>query len=212
VAVYLFTYHAYRSWNADHRRGYTNKDEGVLPPDVQMADFDDRNAELPPVESVIRTSARREGGEACRAEAIFVARFEPLKRGGAEANIVAPAAHAVARERGGAAGASLFCSAAAAAADARGASGFGRFVGAVATTVAAARAACGKEVAGDGAVLIEQWKQFAAAGTAVPARDSLLCHEALSAKSKHPERHLGVWYPLVRANRDWPPQAEGDSD
>jgi hypothetical protein len=50
LAVYLFTYHAYRSWNADHRRGYTSKDEGVLPPDQKKADFYDRNAKQPAVE------------------------------------------------------------------------------------------------------------------------------------------------------------------
>ena len=50
MAVYLFTYHAYRSWNADHRRGYTRKDEGVLPPDEERAEFYDRNAKQPAVE------------------------------------------------------------------------------------------------------------------------------------------------------------------
>jgi hypothetical protein len=50
LAVYLFTYHAYRSWNADHRRGYTRKDEGVLPPDQKRAEFYDRKAKQPPVE------------------------------------------------------------------------------------------------------------------------------------------------------------------
>jgi hypothetical protein len=50
LAVYLFTYHAYRSWNADHRRGYTSKEEGVLPPDQQQAEFYDRNAKQPAVE------------------------------------------------------------------------------------------------------------------------------------------------------------------
>ena len=50
MAVYLFTYHAYRSWNADHPRGYTRKDQGVLPPDEARADFYDRNAKQPPVE------------------------------------------------------------------------------------------------------------------------------------------------------------------
>jgi len=37
MPVYLFTYHAYGSWMPDHKRGYTRKEEGVLPADQEMA-------------------------------------------------------------------------------------------------------------------------------------------------------------------------------
>lgn len=38
MPCYLFTYHAYRSWMPDRERGYVRRDEGVLPPDEEMAD------------------------------------------------------------------------------------------------------------------------------------------------------------------------------
>lgn len=37
MPVYLLTYHAYQSWMPDHPRGYTRRDEGVLPPDSEMS-------------------------------------------------------------------------------------------------------------------------------------------------------------------------------
>jgi REP element-mobilizing transposase RayT len=39
MPVYLFTFHAYRSWMPDRRRGYVRRDEGVLPADAEMAEF-----------------------------------------------------------------------------------------------------------------------------------------------------------------------------
>jgi len=47
MAVYLITFHTYRSWGPDHPRGYTRKGEGVLPPDPEMADRYDRDAKHP---------------------------------------------------------------------------------------------------------------------------------------------------------------------
>src|SRR6266550_3883741 len=35
VAVYHFTLHAFGSWPADHRRGYTVRGEGYQPPDAE---------------------------------------------------------------------------------------------------------------------------------------------------------------------------------
>ena len=38
MAVFHFTFHAYRSWNADHPRGYVHRGEkGILLPDETMA-------------------------------------------------------------------------------------------------------------------------------------------------------------------------------
>lgn len=49
MAVYLFTFHAYRSWNADRPQGYVRKGEGVLPTDLKRAQQYDRLAKHPPV-------------------------------------------------------------------------------------------------------------------------------------------------------------------
>lgn len=38
MPVYLFSFHAYRSWMPDHPRGYTRRKNGYLPPDEEMAD------------------------------------------------------------------------------------------------------------------------------------------------------------------------------
>jgi REP element-mobilizing transposase RayT len=38
MPVYLFTFHAYRSWMPDRRRGYVRRKKGVLPPDEEMAE------------------------------------------------------------------------------------------------------------------------------------------------------------------------------
>jgi REP element-mobilizing transposase RayT len=37
VSVYLHTWHAHRSWNADNPRGYVRRGTGILPPDPEMA-------------------------------------------------------------------------------------------------------------------------------------------------------------------------------
>lgn len=44
MAVYLFTFHAYRSWLPDHRRGYVKRHQGILPPDAQMSEHYVRRA------------------------------------------------------------------------------------------------------------------------------------------------------------------------
>ncbi len=49
MAVYLFTFHAYRSWNADKPQGYVTKGGGVLPPDKERAEQYNRNAKHPPI-------------------------------------------------------------------------------------------------------------------------------------------------------------------
>ena len=36
MPVYLFTFHAYRSWMPDRGRGYVRRDEGILPRDEEM--------------------------------------------------------------------------------------------------------------------------------------------------------------------------------
>jgi len=47
MAVYHFTFHAYRTWNADHPRGLVRRGEGILPPDDDMARKYDRRAAGP---------------------------------------------------------------------------------------------------------------------------------------------------------------------
>jgi hypothetical protein len=43
MPVYLFTYHAHRSWMPDHKRGYTKRNEGYQKPDPKMAqEYNDR--------------------------------------------------------------------------------------------------------------------------------------------------------------------------
>jgi hypothetical protein len=37
MPVYLFTFHAYRSWNADNPRDYVRKGRGILAPDRGQA-------------------------------------------------------------------------------------------------------------------------------------------------------------------------------
>ena len=44
MAVYLFTFHAYRSWMPDRQRGYVRRGEGLLPPDHDMAEHYHRDA------------------------------------------------------------------------------------------------------------------------------------------------------------------------
>jgi hypothetical protein len=38
MPVCLFTFHSYGTWWPDHPKGYTTKDDGVLPPDGELAD------------------------------------------------------------------------------------------------------------------------------------------------------------------------------
>jgi len=49
MPCYLFTLHAYRSWNADHPRGFVREQGKIEPPNAKLARFYDRNAEQPPV-------------------------------------------------------------------------------------------------------------------------------------------------------------------
>src|SRR5207249_454531 len=44
MPVYHFTLHAYRSWRADHRRGYVHHTKGLLKPDPHIAEARDRLA------------------------------------------------------------------------------------------------------------------------------------------------------------------------
>jgi hypothetical protein len=44
MAVYHFTLHAYRSWNADNPRGYVKHGRGIQAPDSSRADFYDSQA------------------------------------------------------------------------------------------------------------------------------------------------------------------------
>jgi REP element-mobilizing transposase RayT len=49
VAVYHFTFHAYRDWRPDHPRGYVRRNQGILPPDPEMARKYDQRATATPV-------------------------------------------------------------------------------------------------------------------------------------------------------------------
>jgi hypothetical protein len=44
MAVYLFTFHAYRSWMPDHRRGFVQRGRGIVAPDPRLADAYARRA------------------------------------------------------------------------------------------------------------------------------------------------------------------------
>jgi hypothetical protein len=64
MPVYHFTLHAYRSWRPDHKRGYTQRKKGYLPPDPEQArKYDERAREGPVVFTrdvqrvIIRTTA-----------------------------------------------------------------------------------------------------------------------------------------------------------
>src|SRR5262245_14241251 len=48
MPVYLFTFHAHRSWMPDHRRGYTKRKKGYLPPDPAMARMYENRANQDP--------------------------------------------------------------------------------------------------------------------------------------------------------------------
>lgn len=47
VAVYLFTFHAYRSWLPDRPQGYVRRGKGVQAPDKKMAELYKRDAKHP---------------------------------------------------------------------------------------------------------------------------------------------------------------------
>ena len=49
MSVYLFTFHAYRSWNADNPRGYVRRGQGMFSPDVTQAHRYDQHAKQPPM-------------------------------------------------------------------------------------------------------------------------------------------------------------------
>jgi REP element-mobilizing transposase RayT len=44
MPVYLFTVHAFRSWNAGHPRGYVQQGKGILPPNPRLARHRERIA------------------------------------------------------------------------------------------------------------------------------------------------------------------------
>src|SRR5262245_39929382 len=37
MPCYLFTFHAYGSWLPNRKRGYVHRGDGILPPDIRMA-------------------------------------------------------------------------------------------------------------------------------------------------------------------------------
>jgi hypothetical protein len=49
MPAYLFMLHSYRSWNADHPRGFVRFGEGVQVPSKSVARFYDSRAKQPPV-------------------------------------------------------------------------------------------------------------------------------------------------------------------
>jgi hypothetical protein len=49
VAVYLLTFHAYRSWRPDNPRGYVKRGQGVQKPDAEVAKRYDQRAKHSPV-------------------------------------------------------------------------------------------------------------------------------------------------------------------
>jgi REP element-mobilizing transposase RayT len=49
MAVYFFTLHSYRSWNADNPRGFVKHDQGIQSPDTDRAAFYDSQALQEPI-------------------------------------------------------------------------------------------------------------------------------------------------------------------
>ncbi len=49
MPAYLFTFHSYRSWNADHPRGFVQVGRGIQPPNAALAQSYDRQAKQKPV-------------------------------------------------------------------------------------------------------------------------------------------------------------------
>jgi hypothetical protein len=50
MPCYLFTLHAYRSWNADNPRGFVQTGRGIQPPNSALARSYDRNSKHEPIE------------------------------------------------------------------------------------------------------------------------------------------------------------------
>lgn len=46
MAVYLFTFHAYRSWMPDHRRGFVQRGKGILKSNTEIAASYERRAKF----------------------------------------------------------------------------------------------------------------------------------------------------------------------
>lgn len=57
VPVSFITIHAYRSWMPDHPRGYVRRGEGVLPPDPEMNEFYEDQANF---DEAVFTPARQQ--------------------------------------------------------------------------------------------------------------------------------------------------------
>lgn len=49
MPVYMFSFHAYRTWNADNKRGFVQRGEGIQPPNDALARAYDNAAKQPPV-------------------------------------------------------------------------------------------------------------------------------------------------------------------
>ena len=49
MPVYLFTFHAYRSWKADDPRGFVQTGRGLQKPNAKLAQYYEENAAHPPV-------------------------------------------------------------------------------------------------------------------------------------------------------------------
>jgi REP element-mobilizing transposase RayT len=73
VPVYLFSYHGYRTWGPDHRRGHTRRGEGYQPrdPDMQRR-YDERATDDP-------TIFTREIQRALIEEAMVAARYQQFR-------------------------------------------------------------------------------------------------------------------------------------
>ncbi|MGH7214809.1 MAG: hypothetical protein ACREIT_08595 [Tepidisphaeraceae bacterium] len=50
MPVYFFTYHAYRSWMPDHKRGFVQKGKRYQPPNPSLANAYNNAASFPPFE------------------------------------------------------------------------------------------------------------------------------------------------------------------
>jgi hypothetical protein len=67
MPVYLFTFHAYRSWMPDHPRGYTKRRRGYLAPDEDMAENYRRRANGDGIlfDAALQRALIEEAGVAC---------------------------------------------------------------------------------------------------------------------------------------------------
>lgn len=68
MPVYLFTFHAYRSWMPDHPRGYTRRGEGYLEPDDEAAwqYADNATGEAVLFDAALQRAMIEEAQTACR--------------------------------------------------------------------------------------------------------------------------------------------------